>query len=569
MIDGKEQTSHADPTSAVAGRHRVLHLGHPESHIPLYEIPDVVAPPPSRRIIGIGFAATAIVAFFGLWLEHESEGVLDARVPLAWATPFVLLLTSIAVMPFAARHWWEHNYARVSIALATIVAIYYLWRVHDGPGNLARVLSEYISFIFLLGSLFVVSGGILIRVRARATPVANTAMLLSGAALANVFGTTGAAMLLIRPFLRMNKRHLCAYHVVFFIFVVANAGGSLTPIGDPPLFLGYLLGVPFFWVFEHCWPIWVLAVGALLGVFFAVDTIAQRRGHRKDYDGDDLGPVVSFYGGVNLLFIAMIIAGILLHTDINHWLHAKLGFEMPIRELLMAAAAFGSLATTPQRVHVENRFNYAPIKEVALLFVGIFATMLPALNYLYHAGESNRDAGTRRLTTPGQYYFTCGSLSSVLDNAPTYLTFLKTELGSLDQDLVSRAVTIMKRPSIEITADDVNGLDALRRDELRAAVEALMQYHGDRVSAGMLSDNEIRIGFLLGHPELNKVLIAISMGAVLFGAATYIGNGPNFMIKKIADHVGAPTPGFFAYIIVYTLPVLLPILVVIWLIFLR
>jgi Na+/H+ antiporter NhaD/arsenite permease-like protein len=552
-------------------RHRVVHLGHPESHIPLYEIPEIVAPRPTRPAIAIGFSVSVIVAATASWLEHISHGVPDARVTLAWVTPFVLLLASIAVMPFVARHWWEHNYALVSLALGAIVAIYYLWRVPYGPGNLAHVLAEYISFIFLLGSLFVVSGGILIRVRARATPLANTVLLLAGAIVANLFGTTGASMLLIRPFLRMNKGHLRAYHVVFFIFVVANAGGSLTPIGDPPLFLGYLRGVPFFWVFEHCWPIWLVAVGALLAIFFVIDTTANREEQRHRYDGDDLGPAVSFYGGANVLFIVLIIAGILLHAELNHWTLATLGFEGPWRELCMAIAAFASLAITPQRVHVENRFNYAPIREVALLFVGIFATMLPALNYLYHSGQQHRDAGggTRLLNTPGQYYFVCGGLSSVLDNAPTYLTFLKTELGSLDDDLVSRAVTIVKRPGVQITASDIKGLDGLRQDELRAAVDALVKYHGDRVSTGNLSNDEIRVGFLIGHPLLNRLLIAISMGAVLFGACTYIGNGPNFMVKSIAEHAGAPTPGFFTYIAMYTLPILLPILVVIWLIFLR
>jgi Na+/H+ antiporter NhaD/arsenite permease-like protein len=553
MADPDDRKNRSQETPSSAPRHRVLHLGHPESHVPLYEIPEVVAPPPSRWMIAMGAAASVVIAFVAWWLEHVSHGVPDARVTLGWATPFVLLLAAIAIMPFAARHWWEHNYARVSIALAALVAIYYFWRVQHGAGNLARALAEYISFIFLLGSLFVVSGGILIRVRARATPLANTMMLLAGAILANIFGTTGASMLLIRPYLRMNKGHLHAYHVVFFIFVVANAGGSLTPIGDPPLFLGYLLGVPFFWVFEHCWPIWVLAVGALLGVFFTLDTIVHRNQRRHPYDGDDFGPAISFYGGANVLFIAIILAGVI-------------GFDAPWRELFMAAAVLASLAITPRRVHVENRFNYAPIREVALLFVGIFVTMLPALNYLHHMGRSGEK---RLLQTPGQYYFTCGGLSSVLDNAPTYLTFLKTELGGLDDDLVSRAVTIVKRPGIEITSDDLKGLDALRQDELRAAVDALVKYHGDRVATGALDESEIRVGFLLGHPLLNKLLIAISMGAVLFGACTYIGNGPNFMVKSIAEHAGAPTPGFFGYIVMYTLPILLPILIVIWLVFLR
>jgi hypothetical protein len=279
--------------------HRRLHLLHPEAHVPGYEMPKSASAPLSRPQLLLGFAAAIAVAMVGFSLEHAYHGVTDARVPLPWVAPFVLLLAAIATMPFIHRHWWEHNYGRVAIGLGAIVAGYYLLFVPFGPGNIGRSAADYISFIFLLGSLFVVSGGILIRVRARATPAANTVLLLIGAVLANVFGTTGASMLLIRPYLRMNKRHVRAYHTVFFIFVVANAGGSLTPIGDPPLFLGYLQGVPFFWVFEQCWPVWALVNSVLLLVFFAMDKRASRTDNRAGYDGDDLGPAVSLYGTAN------------------------------------------------------------------------------------------------------------------------------------------------------------------------------------------------------------------------------------------------------------------------------
>ena len=343
--------------------------------------------------------------------------------------------------------------------------------------------------------------------------MANVILLLIGALIANVFGTTGASMLLIRPFIRMNSGHLRPYHVVFFIFIVSNAGGSLTPIGDPPLFLGYLMGVPFFWVFQHCWPIWAVVNGLLLAVFWAIDFRTSRSDTRKPYDGqnlgDDFGPAVSLYGATNLFFVALIIVGILLHGSFNAFTGQHFGFEAPWRELLMAVAAFASLATTPHRIHGENHFNYAPIKEVAYLFIGIFLTMVPALNYLYH------NSNVFHLTEPGHYYFACGSLSGVLDNAPTYLTFLKTELGRID------------------------------------------------------APASARIGLLIADPTLNQYLVAISMGAVLFGAMTYIGNGPNFMVKSIAYHAGAETPGFFRYIYAFSLPILLPILVIVWAIFLR
>ena len=541
----------------------LLHLTHPDVHIPGYEMPDAAAPPATRKQLVVGFLIAVAVAAGGFWLEHHTHNAEDARVAAPWVLPFVLLLACIATMPFIAKHFWEHHYNKVAVGLGLVVAAYYLPFVENGPANIGRSVAEYISFIFLLGSLFVVSGGILIRVRARATPMANVTLLLIGAVLANLFGTTGASMLLIRPFLRMNKGHLKPYHVVFFIFIVSNAGGSLTPIGDPPLFLGYLMGVPFFWVFEHCWPVWALVNGLLLAVFFVLDGRTYAKEDRHPYDGDDYGPGVSLYGATNLLFVALILAGILLHGDLNAWTEHHLGFGGPWRELLMAVAAFASLATTPTRIHGGNHFNYAPIKEVAYLFVGIFLTMVPALNYLYHNSEQ------LHLTRPGQYYFASGGLSSVLDNAPTYLTFLKTELGSLDSEAVSRVATIVKEPGHDVKAEHTAGLDEPQAAAVRNATAALNRYHGDRVNAGTLSGNEIRVGFLIGDELLNRYLVAISMGAVLFGAMTYIGNGPNFMVKSIAEHAGAETPGFFRYIYAFSLPVLLPILILVWLLFLR
>lgn len=557
----------ADPTpDSAAPRHGVLHLTHPDAHVPGYEYPEAAALPLSGTKKLIGFVIAMVLAWVAFLLEHHTEGAPAAQVAAPWILPFALLLAGIATMPFIAKHFWEHNYHRVAIGLGLIVAAYYCffltarpdpnhWPV--GVANMGKSVAEYLSFIFLLGSLFIVSGGIVIRVRAKASPMANVVLLLIGAVIANIFGTTGASMLLIRPFLRMNKGHLRPYHVVFFIFVVANAGGSLTPIGDPPLFLGYLKGVPFFWVFEHCWPVWVLVNGLLIAIFFVIDTLKARKDSRAHYDGDDLGPAVSFYGGANLLFVTLILVGILGHATLNHAV-----FEGPWREMLMAVAAFGSLATTPKRVHGENVFNWAPIKEVAFLFIGIFLTMVPALNYLYNNSKQ------LHIETPGQFYFASGSLSAVLDNAPTYLTFLNTELGNLDQKLVEKAYTIAKRPGSAVTADDVLDLSSEQAQTLRDTVNALVKYHGDRVAAGTLQRSEVEVGFLVGDHHLNRYLIGISMGAVLFGAMTYIGNGPNFMVKSIADNAGAPTPSFFGYIVCYSLPILLPILIAVWVVFL-
>ena len=434
---------------------------------------------------------------------------------------FVLLLVAIATMRFVARHFWERHYHHVAIALALLMAIYYVLvlpatplggaagnflQAHAG-GALAKWLADYLSFIFLVASLFIVSGGILIRVRRTATPGFNTALLLAGELLANVLGTTGAAMLLIRPYLRMNKAHLRPYHIVFFIFLVANVGGCLTPIGDPPLFLGYLKGIPFWWFAQACWPMWGIAVGLLLVIFFVFDTKAQRR--QKRADPDDSGPAISIYGSVNLFLIVAILAGLLLHDRLTQWV------AIPW-ELVMAAAACISLAITPHKIHAENVFNFASIREVAFLFLGIFTTMVPALNYLAnHAAEVVKPAFA------GAVLFRVGdAVGDPGQWPPTYLTFLEAQIG----------------PS-------------------------------------HLADREA-IAAILADPVAVRSLLAISLASVFFGAAMYIGNGPNFMVKSIADHAQGSgeanrCPSFFAYIFRYALPILGPILVLIWLLFLR
>ena len=480
----------------------MLHLGHPESHLPLFGSPSVPSKPVSHRGIALIFVLAAATALLGWGLEHYGHAAAAPDVSLPWVIPFALLLAAIATMPFVARHFWEHNYPWVSIGLGGLVVGYYGLGL-QAFASMAKSLGEYVSFIFLLGSLFIVSGGILIRVRRTATPSVNTGLLLIGAILANFVGTTGASMLLIRPFLRINRGNIKAYHVVFFIFIVSNVGGALTPIGDPPLFLGYLKGVPFWWVAEHCYGAWLVAVGVLLAVFFGVDTLGHRKGARAAHDVNDPGPAVSIYGAGNILFLALILVGVFLTP--------------PVRELLMVLAACGSLWTTPQRIHYENVFNFAPIREIALLFVGIFATMVPALNYLQN--HAHDPALSRYLQTPGQYYYVSGGLSSVLDNAPTYMVFLETELGKIDKA-------------------------ALRSDQTA-------------------------VGYLLADEKLNWYIVAISLGSVFFGALTYIGNGPNFMVKSMAEHAGVKCPSFFGYIACYSLPILLPVLVLVWVIFLR
>ena len=488
-----------------------------------------------------------------------------ADISLFWSLPFVVLLLSIAVMPFAAHHWWEKHYPKVAIGLALIPAFYY-FAILRLPGPWILAMEEYVSFILLLAALFIVSSGISIRINRKATPLANCTLLAMGAVLANVFGTTGASMLLIRPFLHMNREHLKPYHVVFFIFVVSNCGGMLTPIGDPPLFLGYLNGVPFRWTIDHLWPLWLTANGLLLMIFFVIDTIDHRgagRSHPKD-----AGPQIHVLGIQNILFIAMVVfavfrpgifetAGVLFNTGFSFKTLFAVIFS---RELLMAAAILLSLRLTARSIYERNEFSYAPIREVAVLFIGIFSTMAPALGYL----ETHADR--LRIRTPGQFYYTTGVLSGLLDNAPTYMTFMKVRLSELDPEEVNQAQEIID--NMRDTGDLAIPEDLLP-GRVRSAVEAAVREHADQILGSVMTPDRLRVLFLVGDPGLNAFIVAISAGAVLFGACTYIGNGPNFMVKSIAQSHGCRPPGFVGYITRYTLPILVPIYVLIWLIFLR
>lgn len=407
--------------------------------------------------------------------------------------PFVVMLLSIAFMPFIHLHWWEKNYPKVAVALGAIAVTYYLVFLGQ-PGRVAEVAHEYLSFIALIGSLFVVAGGVHISVRGEATPLRNTIFLGIGAVIANFIGTTGASMLMIRPWIRMNKYRITAFHVVFFIFIVSNVGGALTPIGDPPLFLGYLKGVPFFWTAEYLWMPWLVVVGLLLIVFFVTDTFNFRRAPEVVRELETAHEEFRIDGKRNFFFIAVILAAVFM--------------PVPWREVVMIGAALASWYFTPKQVHEMNHFNLHPVKEVAWLFFGIFGTMISALDYL------QLHSNALGVETPLQFYAFTGILSAVLDNAPTYLTFLAAALGQ-------------------------KGLS--------------------------LGDPADVAAFAYSH---TPILVAISLGAVFFGAATYIGNGPNFMVKAIAQHAKVETPSFFGYVLRFSIPVLLPILILVgWLFF--
>jgi Na+/H+ antiporter NhaD/arsenite permease-like protein len=425
-----------------------------------------------------------------------------AGIPPWLLGPFGLLLLLIATMPLAApglKHWWEKSYPLVAVGLAGIVVTYYLAVVPAGGLLLVHTLGEYVSFICLIGSLFVVAGGIHIKVKGEATPTANVVFLLIGAIAANVIGTTGASMVFIRPWIRMNKIRISPYHVVFFIFIVSNVGGALTPIGDPPLFLGYLRGVPFFWLIDHVIVQWIVTVAAILAVFYVFDVRSFKHMPRRlQADISSHAETWRFDGMVNVLFLLVIIGAVFVPD------------RYFLRETVMVAAAVASWFLTPKVAHEENAFSFGPIKEVAWLFVGIFMTMLPALGYLEQHGP---EFG---FTRPLHYYFASGALSSVLDNAPTYVNFLQLA---------------------QATAEARNPV-------------AFATVHGDAIGT---------VRMLLVQQPL--YVIGVSLGAVFFGAMTYIGNGPNFMVKSIAHDAGVHCPTFVGYIVRYSLPILLPILI--------
>jgi Na+/H+ antiporter NhaD/arsenite permease-like protein len=469
------------------------------------------------------------------------------RPSILLAVPFGILLSAIALAPLFFAEWWGRHYPKVAFALGAVVIGYYFFFLRAGP-HVWHTMTEYVSFICLVGSLFVISGGIHINVKGEATPRVNVLFLLIGALASNVLGTTGASMLLIRPWLRMNKYRLTGHHVLFFIFIISNVGGSLTPVGDPPLFLGYLKGVPFWWVAANCWPMWLTGVGILLAMFFVVDTLNFKRAPRRIRELETANEEWRFLGLANLFYLAVVLGAVF----INH--------PPFLRELIMAAAAWASYITTNKHVHEANHFNFGPIKEVATLFAAIFATMMPALDWLQANAAQLGHPG------PGLFFWGSGALSSVLDNAPTYLSFLSTEYGAfINPDTASAIVAYVKAHGGDLTAL----ASAPQAEQIGQAIRALKLQHPAELAAGTVPLGHAQMALVLSHPLYLKCLQAISMGSVFFGANTYIGNGPNFMVKAIADHQKAHTPTFLGYIFRFTLPYMLPMLLLVWWLFFR
>jgi Na+/H+ antiporter NhaD/arsenite permease-like protein len=414
--------------------------------------------------------------------------------------PFGLLLAVIAVGPLLFGRWWSRHYGKTAFALGAVTVGYYLLFLPSAAGvTVAGQAHDYLGFIALVGSLYVVSGGIHIRANGQATPLKNVLFLLVGALLANLVGTIGASLLLIRPWLRFNERRLGSHHVVFFIFLVSNVGGCLTAFGNPPLFLGCLKGVPIWWVAKNCWPMWLCGVAILLAAFYFVDRRSCRFAPAQPlHDSRGRWHVEGLW---NLVFLAVILAAVFISRPLF------------LREGLMFAAAFASYFTTSKLVHEANHFDFHPIREVAVLFLGIFATMMPALDWL----QANARTVLGADPSPVLVYWTSGTLSSVLDNAPTYLSFLSALFGT----------------------------------------------------HGQVLGHPVEMARMLDAGQLTRSLAALSVGAVFFGGCTYIGNAPNFMVKAIAERRGLVLPGFLGYIFKWTIPVMLPLLIVVWLIFFR
>jgi Na+/H+ antiporter NhaD/arsenite permease-like protein len=475
------------------------------------------AGPGEASIADAGEAAGSPPAHAG-----EAEEHLGSVLPLWSVLPFAGILLSIALFPLAAPHFWHRRFGWVTAAWAALFALPFLWRFGAAAAHeiLHIYLLDYFPFIILLGSLFTVSGGILVRGNPRGTPARNALLLALGTLLASWVGTTGAAMLLVRPLLRANAaRRQKAHTLVFFIFLVANVGGALTPLGDPPLFLGFLHGVPFFWTLSLL-PHMSLVAGVLLAVYYLLDRYHYGREKRLPSPRPPAarGPAaVSFAGLHNLLFLGGILVSVLLSGYWHPGSVHLLGTELPIQNLARDGAllllALCSFLTTPRALREENRFTWFPIKEVAYLFAGIFMTIIPALAML-KAGSAGAFRPLLELVrTPAQYFWTTGALSSFLDNAPTYLTFFSSALGRFFPGLPERQ-----------------------------AVASLIADHG-------------------------LYLQAISAGAVFMGANTYIGNAPNFMVKSIAEEAGVPMPSFFGYLLRYSLPILIPLFLLVHLVF--
>ena len=460
---------------------------------------------------------------------HHGHGVDGAKLPIWSIIPFVGILLSIAIFPLVLdSHFLVHHGGKMSLVWALAFALPYLiaFRGEAFYDILHIYLIDYIPFIILLWGLFTVAGGILVRGTLRGTPLVNTLLLLIGTAIASWVGTTGASMLLIRPLIRANAYRQNKIHlIVFFIFLVSNIGGSLTPLGDPPLFLGFLHNVPFFWTTTALFPHMLFISVILIALFFVIDTFMfKREGGVVPDDGTN--EPIRVDGLFNLVFLLGIVVAVLMSGSFK-WGEVNIFgvhvyWQNITRDVLIVVMGLLSLRFTPftGELRQANEFSWEPIEEVAKVFAGIFMTIIPALAIL-KAGENGALRGLiGAIKEPMHYFWITGILSSFLDNAPTYLTFFNTALGKLH------------------------------------LTEAVIP----EILSGQLTGPE--------HLEFVKLLTAISVGAVFMGANTYIGNAPNFMVKAIAEQSGIRMPSFFGYML-WSVVILVPLFVIVTLVFLR
>ena len=443
---------------------------------------------------------------------------LGKTLPLYTCIPFAMMLLSIALLPLVAGTFWHHHFGKISGFWAACFAVPFLF-AYKGVAVyeiLHIILADYVPFIILLWALFTVSGGILLKGTLRGTPAVNTGIIVVGASLASWMGTTGAAMLMIRPFLRANAhRKNKTFMVVFFIFLVANIGGSLTPLGDPPLFLGFLHGVKFFWTFNIFFHMAVVSL-VLIIVYFFLDTYHFKKEGVTAPDDGEKQPL-RLVGTYNFIFLAGVVGAVLFSGLVDLGEITTFGVHRAtqdwLRDGFLIILGIASLMATPRTLREENEFTWFPIVEVAYLFIGIFITMIPCLLILKAGPDGAFAFLINAVQTPANYFWITGLLSAFLDNAPTYLTFFNTALGSFYAGLTeSQAVPLL------------------------------------------MTENAI-------------YLKAISAEAVFFGACSYIGNAPNFMVRSIASEAGVDMPSFFGYILKYSLVFLVPTFILVTFIF--
>lgn len=459
-------------------------------------------------------------------LAAAPEGVVLGQVLPVWSVlPFIGILLSIALFPLAAPHFWHDHFGKVAAFWALAFALPFLW-FHGAAARheiLHIVLIDYIPFIILLWGLFTISGGIVVKGSLKGTPIVNSILLLIGTFLASWVGTTGASMVMIRPVLRANHGRVRKAHIIcFFIFLVSNIGGALTPLGDPPLFLGFLHNVPFFWVTKSVLPHILVSSAIVLLVFYAIDTYFYHREESLHVLTEEEKVPLRIEGIHNLILLAGVVGIILVsgywHPGEIDVLGVSVAYQNLLRDGVILILGLISLKTTAKTLREENDFSWGPIIEVAKLFAGIFIAIIPALAIL-KAGSTGALAGlVNSVHSPASFFWASGSLSSFLDNAPTYLTFFNMALGK-----------------VGLTEAQVPGA--------------------------------LASGAITANPAFISYLQAISAGSVFMGANSYIGNAPNFMVKSIAEEAGVNMPSFFGYMFKYSIPVLIPVFIIVTFIF--